>query len=69
MQRPTGVGIAVTVGIAAVVAPIWISINLAWRESLTDEEARVGYNARDVLRRGEEIRNQIGQVFVCVLEF
>jgi sensor c-di-GMP phosphodiesterase-like protein len=61
MQRPTGVGIAVTVGIAAVVAPIWISINLAWRESLTDEEARVGYNARDVLRRGEEIRNQIGQ--------
>lgn len=59
MHRPTGVAIAVAVGLIAAVAPIWLSIHLAWRQSLADEEARVQYNARDVIRRAEETRYQI----------
>jgi sensor c-di-GMP phosphodiesterase-like protein len=59
MQRPIGVTIAVAVGLAAIATPIWFSIHLAWRHSLADEEDRVRYNARDVLRRGEETRNQM----------
>src|SRR5208282_5062025 len=59
MQRHTGVAIAVVVGLTAVVAPIWVSIHLAWRQSVAAEEDRVRYNARDVLRRGEETRQQM----------
>lgn len=59
MHRPTGVAIAVAVGLAAMVAPLWISIHLAWLQSVADEEASVRYNARDVLRRAEETRNQM----------
>jgi sensor c-di-GMP phosphodiesterase-like protein len=59
MHRPTGVAVAVAVGLTALVAPIWLSINLAWRQSLAAEEARVRYNARDVSRRAEETRNQM----------
>jgi sensor c-di-GMP phosphodiesterase-like protein len=59
MQRPTGVAIAVLIGLTAVIVPIWFSIHLAWKQSLADETARVRYNAGDVLRRGEETRNQV----------
>ena len=51
MQRPTGVAIAVLIGLTAVIVPIWFSIHLAWKQSLADETARVRYNAGDVLRR------------------
>jgi len=61
MQRSTGVVIAVVVGTAAVVIPIWLSIRLAWNESLEDVEARVRYNVTDVLRRSDETRDQVGQ--------
>lgn len=61
MQRSTGVVIAVVVGSAAIVAPIWLSVHLAWKESLDAEEARVRYNVGDVLRRSDETRNQMGQ--------
>jgi len=61
MQRSTGVVIAVVVGTAAIVIPIWLSIRLAWTESLAGEEARVRYNVRDVLRRSDETRDQVGQ--------
>jgi sensor c-di-GMP phosphodiesterase-like protein len=59
MHRPTGVGVAVVVGLAAIAAPIWLSIHLAWLQSLSDEEDRVQSNARDVIRRGDETRIQI----------
>jgi sensor c-di-GMP phosphodiesterase-like protein len=59
MQRSTGIVIAVLIGLAAAAAPIWLSIYLAWRQSLSDEEASIRYNANDVLRRGEKTRHQI----------
>jgi sensor c-di-GMP phosphodiesterase-like protein len=58
MHRPIGVTIAVAIGLAAIAAPIWISIHLAWRHSLADEEDRVRNNARDVVRRAEETHKQ-----------
>ena len=61
MQRSTGVVIAVAVGSAAIVAPIWLAIHLAWTQSLENEEARVRYNVRDVLRRSDETRDQLGE--------
>ena len=61
MQRSTGVIIAVAVGSAAIVAPIWLAIHLAWTQSLENEEARVRYNVRDVLRRSDEPRDQLGE--------
>lgn len=51
------------VGSAAVVAPIWLAEHLAWTQSLDNEEARVRYNVRDVLRRSDGTRDQIGQGF------
>jgi sensor c-di-GMP phosphodiesterase-like protein len=61
MQRPTGIAIAVAIGLTAVIAPIWLSIHLAWRQSLADEEGRVRFNTIDVLHRSDETRSQIGQ--------
>src|SRR5580698_5305513 len=58
MQRP-GVIVAVAIGLTALVAPIWWSVHLAWRQSLAAEENRLRYNARDVDRRAEETRNQM----------
>ena len=58
MQRP-GVIVAVAIGLTALVAPIWWSVHLAWRQSLAAAENRLRYNARDVDRRAEETRNQM----------
>jgi sensor c-di-GMP phosphodiesterase-like protein len=54
MRRSLGVAIAFGVGAFAIAAPLWISIKLAWDESLTSEKALVGSYARDVLRRTNE---------------
>ena len=41
MQRP-GVFVAIAVGLTALVAPIWLSVHLAWRQSLAAEQNRLG---------------------------
>jgi sensor c-di-GMP phosphodiesterase-like protein len=61
MQRTSGVTIAFAIAAVAIVAPILISIRLAWDQSLSGEKSRgLGYS-RDVLRRSEETAAQFTQ--------
>jgi sensor c-di-GMP phosphodiesterase-like protein len=59
MRRSSGIAIAVVVGSVAVVAPIWISIQLAWNEALSNAESRVQSHASDLVRRSEEADKQL----------
>jgi sensor c-di-GMP phosphodiesterase-like protein len=61
MQRSTGVAIASVVGVAAIAAPIMISIQLAWHQSITGEESRSLSYAQDVMRRSDETGKQFAQ--------
>lgn len=61
MQRSTGVAIASIVGVMAIVAPILISIRLAWSQSLSGEKSTALLYAHDVLRRSNETSAQIAQ--------
>ena len=58
MRRSLGVAIAYGVGAIAIAAPLWVSVKLAWDESLASEKALVGSYARDVLRRTNEAGTQ-----------
>jgi sensor c-di-GMP phosphodiesterase-like protein len=58
IRRPAGIALAAVVGIAAVVAPIWISLHLAWRKSMDAEMARVRMTASEVLRHTDEAVRQ-----------
>ncbi len=59
MRRSSGIVIAVAVGSVAVVAPIWISIQLAWNEALANTKSSVQSYASDLVRRSEEAANQL----------
>lgn len=59
MRRASGVAIAVAVGSVAVVAPIWISIHLAWNEALANGKARAQSYANIVVHRSEQATAQI----------
>jgi len=59
MRRSSGVAIAVAVGSVAVVAPIWISIQLAWNEALANTKSRVQSYASDLVSRSEEAASQL----------
>ena len=59
MRRLSGVAIAFAIGSVAAVAPIWISIQIAWDEALANAEARVQNHASILVHRGEEADNQI----------
>jgi sensor c-di-GMP phosphodiesterase-like protein len=61
MRRSSGVAIAVAVGSIAVVAPIWISIQLAWNEALANAKSRVQSCASDLARRSEEAASQLNR--------
>lgn len=61
MQRSTGIVIASIVGVTAIVAPILISVRLAWNQSLSAEKSSALLYAHDVLRRGDETAKQFGQ--------
>jgi sensor c-di-GMP phosphodiesterase-like protein len=61
MRRSSGVAIAVAVGSVAVVAPIWISIQLAWNEALADAKSRVQNHASLLVRRSEEAEIQLNE--------
>jgi sensor c-di-GMP phosphodiesterase-like protein len=54
LRHSAGIAIAVAVGAAAIAAPILISIQLAWRQSVAYEKARVLSYSRDSLRRADE---------------
>ena len=59
MRRSSGVAIAVAVGSVAVVAPILISIQLAWNEALANAKSRVQTHASLLVRRSEEAESQL----------
>jgi sensor c-di-GMP phosphodiesterase-like protein len=46
-------------GVVALVAPIWLSIQLAWRQSVADEETRVRGYAVDGVARTERVSSQL----------
>ena len=59
MRRLSGVALAIAIGSVAAVAPIWISIQIAWDEALANAEARVQNHANILVHRSEEAENQI----------
>ncbi|MGC1461133.1 MAG: EAL domain-containing protein [Terracidiphilus sp.] len=59
MRRLSGVAIAFAIGSVAAVAPIWISIQIAWDEALANAESRVQNHASILVHRGEEADNQL----------
>lgn len=59
MRPSSGILIAVLIGIAAVIAPLWVAIHLARNKSLADEETQVRSYAADVIRRSDETGAQI----------
>ncbi|MGD0737518.1 MAG: EAL domain-containing protein [Terracidiphilus sp.] len=60
MPKPTRVAIAFAIGTAAVVIPIWASVQLAWNESVSTERALGLSYAHDVQRRTQETASQFG---------
>ena len=58
MRRFAGVSIACAVGLAAVLAPILLSVRLARQQSLDGEMTRLRGYARDVLRRADTTADQ-----------
>ena len=58
MRRRQGVVIAMTFALVALIAPICISLLLAWNESVASEEDQGLVYAHEVLRRSEETARQ-----------
>ncbi len=59
MRHSSTITVAVLVGLVAVVAPLWISIELSWREAIANESSLSLSYGQDVLRRAEETSHQI----------
>ncbi|MFP5238041.1 MAG: EAL domain-containing protein [Acidobacteriota bacterium] len=59
MRQWLGISAAIAVGLAAVAAPILISIELSWREGIANERALTQGYARDVLHRTDEMGHQM----------
>jgi sensor c-di-GMP phosphodiesterase-like protein len=59
MKRPHGIIIAIVIGVIALVAPLWLSIQLAWQQSVADEEARVRGFAIDGVTRTDRVSSQL----------
>lgn len=66
LRRSSGIAIAIAVGVAAIVAPIWISIQLAWNEALANEESKVHMYASDLVRRSEEAQTQVTSAYALL---
>lgn len=61
MERSREIIVAVVLGLAALVAPAWLSIHLAWRESVAGEEARVRQYAVDGVARTDQVSKQANE--------
>lgn len=59
MRQWFGISVAVAVGLAAVAAPVLISIELSWREGIANERALTQGYTRDVVRRTDEMGHQM----------
>jgi len=59
MRRTFALLISIFIGSVAVVAPLWISIQLSRKEALANESSIALYDAQDVLRRVEEMSLEI----------
>jgi sensor c-di-GMP phosphodiesterase-like protein len=53
--------VALAVGCVAFVAPIWISVNLAWNQAVANEKETGLRYAQDVMRRSEDTADQFGK--------
>ena len=60
MQRSSGVAVALVVGLAAIVAPLFVSLQLARNQSISSEKQRVAGYAQDALRRTSELADELG---------
>jgi sensor c-di-GMP phosphodiesterase-like protein len=63
VRHSAGIGLAIAVGAAAIAMPILISVQLAWRQSVSSEQSRVLGYAQDAVRRGNEAGAQTRRVF------
>ncbi len=59
MRNSIRIGVAIAVGAVSIAAPILISLELAWRESVSYEKGRVAGYARDAVRRADEVGDQL----------
>lgn len=58
MHSRTGVIVKVMVCSAAIIAPIWFSIQMAWRQSMTAEQRQLHLTTSHVLHHSEEASQQ-----------
>jgi sensor c-di-GMP phosphodiesterase-like protein len=63
VRRAAGIAIAFTVGATGIVAPILISVQLAWRQSVDYEKSRVLGYATDAVRRSDETGDQMESAY------
>ncbi len=59
MERSREVTVAILIGLAALVGPLWLSIHLAWQQSVASEEASVRQYAVDGLARADRVHAQL----------
>jgi len=63
MNRRRAIGIGVMVGLIATAVPLVLSVYLAWRQSVDDQQAVVRSIASDVLQRSEQSTDQTLAIF------
>lgn len=63
MRNSIRIGVAIAIGAVSIAAPVLISLELAWRESVSYEKDRVAGYARDALRRSDEVGDQFKSAY------
>src|ERR1700757_1187446 len=63
MSKRLAVAFAIVVGLIAIATPIAISTYWAWRQSLSEQLAKVVLIADDILRRSDESTDQTFTIF------
>jgi sensor c-di-GMP phosphodiesterase-like protein len=62
-SKRIALGMAIVIGLAAIAAPIGISIYLAWKQSLDEQLDLAAAIAADILRRTDETADQANAIF------
>jgi len=61
MRKFSAATVAILIGLAAVIVPIWLSVDLSWKEAIDAESTVALSYGQDVLRRADETGKQIAQ--------